>query len=133
VNQAESIVIQNSRDIVAARQQGRTLALELGFSLTEAILVATAISELSRNILLYARSGVIRLQRVEKAGRGGISIVAEDQGPGIQDLRRATTGGYSTSGGLGLGLPGVRRLMDEMDVRSEPDKGTIVTATKWLP
>jgi serine/threonine-protein kinase RsbT len=132
LNPAESVAIQNSRDIVAARQKGRTLALEIGFTPTEAILVATAISELSRNILLYARNGFIRLERVEKAGARGISIVAEDQGPGIQDLRRATTGGYSTSGGLGLGLPGVRRLMDEMEVRSEPDKGTIVTATKWL-
>jgi serine/threonine-protein kinase RsbT len=125
------VAIHTEIDIVAARQQGRTLARRLGFSTTEATLVATAISELARNIILYAERGSILVKLLEENGRRGILVVACDQGPGIADLRRAMTGGYSTSGGLGLGLCGVRRLVDDFDITSEVGRGTTVTVTKW--
>lgn len=133
MKEPESIDIRKPADIVAARQKGRDLALELGFTLTEATLVATAISELARNMLLYAKGGEIRLQVAQNSTQKGVTVVAKDSGPGIQDLRRALAGGFSTSGGLGLGLSGVRRLMNTMDVTTEPGKGTTVIATMWLP
>jgi serine/threonine-protein kinase RsbT len=117
--------------IVDARQQGRTMALSIGFSPGSATLVATAISELARNILLYAHRGEIVLQPVQRGGRRGLAVIGRDQGPGIADLERAMEDGYSTSGRLGLGLPGVRRLMDEFEISSRPGEGTIVKAVKW--
>lgn len=126
------VSIRSDADIVVARQKGRQLATELGFSTSDATLVATTISELARNIVTYARSGEIDLQTVENSKeQNGIQIVARDEGPGIRDLRQALLDGYSTSGSLGLGLPGVRRLMDEFDVSSELGKGTTVRVTKW--
>lgn len=125
------VPIASDLDIVAARQRGRLLALELGYSATEATLVATAISELARNIVLYARRGEIALVSANDRARRGIVIVARDEGPGIADVPRAITGGYTTSGGLGLGLPGVRRLMDEFEISSQPGKGTTVTVKSW--
>ena len=128
----ETVVpIRVDSDIVAARQQGRALASRVGFSSGEATLIATAISELSRNIVLYARRGEILVAAVENGSRRGVVVVARDEGPGISDVRRATAGGYSTSGGLGLGLAGVRRLMDEFDIVSDAGIGTTVTAKKW--
>jgi serine/threonine-protein kinase RsbT len=118
-------------DVVSARRQGRILAEQLGFSASEATLVATAISELARNIVLYAGTGEIVIERINGADRSGLSIVARDRGPGITDIKLAVGQGYSTSGGLGLGLPGVRRIMDEFDVESEPGHGTTVTVVKW--
>lgn len=103
----------------------------LGLSSTEATLVAAAISELARNIILYAKNGDIVLGLVEEGGKRGVAVVARDEGPGIPDVRRVMEGGYSTSGGLGLGLPGVRRLMDEFEIVSEPGKGTTVKVKKW--
>lgn len=128
----QTIGIVEAADIVSARQKGRDLAMELGFSFTEATLVATAISELARNMVLYAGGGEIRLGSAANGTERGIAVVAHDNGPGIPDVRRALLGGYSTSGGLGLGLSGVRRLMDEMDVLSDAGTGTTVTARKWL-
>lgn len=125
------VPIASDADIVVARQQGRALASLLGFSPTEATLVATAISELARNIILYAKDGEIVLGVVEKEGKRGIAVVASDLGPGIPDVRRAMAGGYSTSGGLGLGLPGVRRLMDDFEIASEVGRGTTVKVMKW--
>ena len=125
------VPIRSDQDIVAARQKGRQLAVSIGFSASEATLVATAISELARNIILYARRGEICLQLVEQSERRGIVVTAHDEGPGIQDIRRALQDGYSTSRSLGLGLPGVRRLMDEFDITSEVGKGTTVTVKKW--
>jgi serine/threonine-protein kinase RsbT len=98
---------------------------------TEATLVATAISELARNIILYAQRGAIVLKAVEHEARLGILVIAHDEGPGIADIPRAMTGGYSTSGGLGLGLCGVKRLVDEFEIASELGKGTTVTFKKW--
>lgn len=125
------VAISSDQDIVLARQKGRAMAIELGFSAGDATLIATAISELARNILSYARRGEITLKIVHASSRQGISIIASDSGPGIRDIRQAMRDGFSTSGSLGLGLPGVRRLMDEFEIVSEPRHGTIVTVTKW--
>jgi|SRR5215469_9072135 len=127
-----AILIRAVADIVTARQRGRELALQLGFSETEATLIATIISELARNIVLYAQKGEIVLEKSNSESRRGMTIVSRDSGPGIADLQRALVGGYSTSGGLGLGLCGVRRMVDEFDIDTGHDKGTTVTAKKWL-
>lgn len=123
--------IRTDGDIVTARRRGRTLAEQSGFSTTDQVLITTAISELARNILLYARGGMIALRRVDNHERSGIMVVATDQGPGIPDVEKAMEPGYSTSSSLGLGLPGVKRLMDEMSIETRAGQGTTVTATKW--
>jgi serine/threonine-protein kinase RsbT len=125
------VPIGRDADIVSARQRGRELAAQCGFSSTDLAVVATAISELARNIVRYAASGDIVLRLVNSSERRGIEVVAADDGPGIRDVTLAMQDGYSTSGSLGLGLPGVRRLMDEFDIASEPGKGTRVTVRKW--
>jgi len=126
-----SVSVETDLDIVGARQKGRELATEMGFSPGDATLVATAISELARNIILYAKRGQITLQAIAQSDTRGIAIVARDKGPGIPDLRQALQDGYSTSRSLGLGLPGVRRLMDEFEIESTVNRGTIVTVRKW--
>jgi serine/threonine-protein kinase RsbT len=132
VSQGEiRVAINSDQDIVVARQKGRALATELGFTSGDATLVATAISELARNIVSYARKGQISLQIVNGEDRQGLSIVASDNGPGIPDVRQALRDGFSTSGSLGLGLPGVRRLMDEFQITSVPGRGTTVAVKKW--
>src|SRR5258706_9132428 len=125
------IEIISDQDIVTARQRGRSLAQQLGFSNSNLTLIATAISELARNILLYARHGELTVAVVENNGTRGIVVVARDEGPGIPDVARAMEIGYSTSGSLGLGLPGVKRLMDEIEIVSESGRGTTVRAMKW--
>lgn len=127
------VPINSDQDIVGARQKGRTLAAELGFSAADATLIATAISELARNIVSYARRGEIQLQRIQNTVRQGIVVIASDQGPGIRDVAQALQDGFSTSGSLGLGLPGVRRLMDDFEIASIPGQGTTVTVRKWRP
>lgn len=127
----ELVPIRSDADIVAARQCARVMASELGFGATDLVLITTAVSELARNILLYARDGQIAVRRLQDNGRCGILIEALDRGPGIPNLELAMQGGYSTSGNLGLGLPGVRRLMDEMGIESKVGVGTKVTAKKW--
>ena len=128
---ASKVAIKSERDIVVARQKGRTMATDLGFSLGNATLIATAISELARNIISYAGSGEISMEVVRNSDRTGILIIASDRGPGIPDLPLALRDGFSTSGSLGIGLPGARRLLDEFAIDSEPGRGTIVTVTKW--
>lgn len=127
----EHIAIKADTDILAARQKGRAFGLQSGFSSIDITLLATAISELARNILLYAREGEIELRLLNEGGRRGVMIVARDSGPGIADIERALQEGYSTSGGFGLGLPGVKRIMDSFEIRSAPGKGTVVMAEKW--
>jgi serine/threonine-protein kinase RsbT len=124
--------INSDFDIITARQKGRELANGLGFGATDSTLIATAISELARNIVVYARKGEIVLQSIEHSDPAGILVVAFDEGPGIPDVGQALHDGYSTSGSLGLGLPGVRRLMDEFEISSEIGRGTTVTAKKWI-
>jgi serine/threonine-protein kinase RsbT len=125
------VAINSDQDIILARQKGRALAAELGFAASDATLIATAISELARNIVSYAHRGEIALKIVNGADRRGLSIVASDRGPGIPDIRQALRDGFSTSGSLGMGLPGVRRLMDEFEITSQPGRGTTVVVKKW--
>ena len=129
----EVIDVKNSDDIVAARQAGHQLARDLGFSLTDVTMIATAISEVARNITSYAGSGAIRVAVAERDGRIALVVRAEDEGPGIVDIERALEDGYSTGRGLGLGLPGARRLMDRLIVESTPGQGTVVEMWKWIP
>jgi serine/threonine-protein kinase RsbT len=126
------VPIQSETDIVSARQQGRALAAQLGFSGSEQALIATAISEVARNILLYARRGEITLAQAQEGGKKGLVVVAADNGPGIANIELAMQDGYSTSNGLGLGLPGAKRLMEEFSIVSEVGKGTTVTMKKWV-
>jgi len=123
--------VESDSDIVTARMRGRSMAVLLGFPAATATLVATAISELARNILLYAKRGEVVLTPIENGVKRGLVVEARDRGPGIQDVKVALQDGYSTSGRLGLGLPGVRRLMDEFEIRSQAGEGTIVTVKKW--
>ncbi|HEX4632883.1 MAG TPA: anti-sigma regulatory factor [Gemmatimonadales bacterium] len=122
--------IQADVDVVQTRQQGRSIAAEAGFSAGDQTVIAAAISEIARNILMYAKRGEIELRAVTTADRAGIVVIARDSGPGIKDISRAMQDGYSTSGGLGLGLPGAKRLMDEFEVLSNGN-GTTVTMKKW--
>lgn len=116
-----------------ARQRGRELATEIGFGSSDLALIATAISELARNIVLYAQKGEVVLSLIEDGGRKGIAVVAQDEGPGIPEIERAMQAGYSTSRSLGLGLPGVKRLMDDFHIVSEMGRGTTVTVRRWKP
>ena len=118
-------------DLVPARAQGRALALKLGFSRTDATLIATAISEIARNIVVHVGRGEVALKPVYEVERYGLVVIARDDGPGIADVDAALEHGSTSSGGLGLGLPGARRLMDEFRLDSERGKGTTVTMTKW--
>jgi serine/threonine-protein kinase RsbT len=127
------IRIDRDVDIVTARQKGRELAAEAGLTGSDLTVVATAISELARNILVYAECGEIELSLAQRDGRLGIMVVARDNGPGIPDVKRAMQDGFSTGKSLGLGLPGAKRLMDDFAIRSEPGKGTTVTVWKWAP
>lgn len=124
--------IQTSADIVVARQQGRALASQAGFSHSNLTIIATAISEVARNIVEYAKEGEVIITLINDASKKGVEIVAADQGPGIADVSTVMRDGYSTGKGLGIGLPGARRLMDEFEIASEIGKGTTVTMKKWV-
>ena len=126
------VKILNEWDIVAARQVGRNVAKELGFGTVDQARITTTISELARNIYLYAGQGQISIEKVYDNGKTGLRVIAEDNGPGISDIRRVMEDGYTTSGGLGAGLPGVKRLMDDFDIDSDVGKGTRIMSTKWL-
>ena len=125
------VPIASDEDMVKARAEGRALAARLGFSRTDATLVATAISEVARNIVVHADGGEIVMTPVYADSRYGLVVVARDRGPGIPDVEAAMEDGYGSSNGLGLGLPGARRLMDEFEVESEVGRGTTVTMKKW--
>ena len=126
------VLVETDRDIVTARQQGRVMAAQLGFSPGTATLIATAISELARNMLLYASHGEVTMRTIENNGSRGITVEARDDGPGIPQPQRALEDGYSTSGRLGLGLPGVKRLMDEFKLETSPGRGTRIVVHKWV-
>ena|SRR5690242_17664839 len=127
------VVISSAADIVTARLKGRTMAIELGFDGADLTLIATAISEVARNIIDHAQSGEIILSTNNHAGKRGLQILARDEGPGIKDVAKAMQYGYSTRKGLGVGLPGAKWLMDEFDIHTKVGKGTTVTMKKWLP
>ncbi len=126
-----AVVIKSDTDIVAAREQGRYLAERIGFTPVELTVIATAISEIARNIIEHAKSGEIVLSEYQNGVKHGIQITATDHGPGIPDVNRAMQDDYSTGKGLGLGLPGSKRLMDEFEIQSHVGQGTVVVMRKW--
>jgi serine/threonine-protein kinase RsbT len=132
IESEERIPIEVDGDVVVARQRARELAAGLELSSTDQTLLATAISEVARNITTYAQQGEVLLSLVRAPdGRRGIRVVARDEGPGIADLESAMQDGYTTGGGLGLGLPGARRLVDDFEIETVPGEGTTVTLVKW--
>ena len=126
------VEVRSTIDIVTARQQGRELAMELGFTGAEITLIAAAISEIARNILDHAKRGEVLLSFIHQGGHRGLQVVAQDQGPGIADISQAMQYGFSTRRGLGVGLPGAKWLMDDFEIESTIGKGTKVTMRKWL-
>jgi serine/threonine-protein kinase RsbT len=126
------VAISSAADIVIARQEGRALAMAIGFDGSDLTLIATAISEVARNIVDHAERGEILLESIQQGGKHGVLIVARDQGPGILNVSQAMQYGYSTRNGLGVGLPGAKWLMDEFEIDSKVGKGTTVTMKKWL-
>lgn len=126
------VKIKQEWDIVAVRQLGREIAKEAGFSAVDQARIATAISELARNIYLYTDGGLVTVERIENMEHQGISVIATDDGPGMDDVSRMLEDGYTTSRGLGAGLPGVKRLMDEFDMKSDAGNGTEVKAIKRI-
>lgn len=127
-----SVAVSSEGDVVLARQTGRTLATRLGFAGSDPMFVATAISEIARNIIVHGSRGEIVLRTVERDGRIGVEVIATDVGPGIADIPRAMQEGFSTIKSLGLGLPGARRLMDEFEITSTVGRGTRIVMKKWL-
>jgi serine/threonine-protein kinase RsbT len=125
------VAIRTDADVVTARQEARTMGSDLGFSSTDLTLLATAISEIARNITTYAGEGEVALRALNSGGRNGIEVIATDNGPGIADVELAMQDGFTTGSGLGLGLPGTRRLVDEFDIETEPGVGTKVRLVKW--
>ncbi|MGE7022719.1 anti-sigma regulatory factor [Solibacillus cecembensis] len=132
MNSKSTVEIITEWDIVVARQLGRNEAKIIGFGTVEQARITTAISELARNIYLYASAGEIVIERIEENEKYGIRITAIDKGPGIDNVRKVMEDGYSTSGGLGAGLPGVKRLMDGMEIQTTVGKGTIIKIEKWI-
>jgi serine/threonine-protein kinase RsbT len=125
------VSIDSDADLVAARAEARAMAERLGFPRPDPTLIATAISEVARNIVVHVGSGEIVLRPFQDSDRYGLVVIASDEGPGIRDLEAALRDEYSGRGGLGLGLPGARRLMDDFEVVSDTDTGTVVTMRKW--
>jgi serine/threonine-protein kinase RsbT len=125
------VPITTDADLVTARAEGRAMAAQLGFRRPDPTLIATAISELARNIVVHAGRGEIVLRPLHEDERKGLAVIARDAGPGIRDIEAALGDEYSARGGLGMGLSGARRLMDEFHIASSPDEGTTVTLKKW--
>ena len=127
------VAIERDDDVVVARSEARQLGTELGFGATDLTLLATAISEIARNITAYAGRGEVIIRPCRAGGREGVEVVARDEGPGIPDVEKALRDGFTTGRGLGLGLPGARRLVDEFEIDTEVGRGTTVTMVKWRP
>lgn len=132
MNLRSSVDIITELDIVAARRLGRNEAKKVGFETVDQARIATAISELARNIYLYAGKGNIEIHRITEGNLKGLLVIASDQGQGISDVRKVLEDGHTTSGGLGAGLPGVKRLMDDFRIETVIGEGTTISATKWL-
>jgi serine/threonine-protein kinase RsbT len=124
-------VIRSDLDIVVARTRARDAAKAMGFGAIDQARIATAVSELARNIFLYAGTGEVIVRQIERNARKGIEIVCDDQGPGIPNIDLVMQDGYSTSRGMGMGLPGAKRLMDEFQIKSQENVGTTITCRKW--
>ncbi|MCL0035810.1 anti-sigma regulatory factor [Dehalococcoidia bacterium] len=131
MSEEKSISIKDEYDIVSARSVGKQMAAEIGLGIVDQSRIATAVSELARNIVLYAGTGAVTFRRLNDGGRSGLEIVASDSGPGIADIELAMQDGYTSGNGLGVGLPGTKRLMDEFEIKSEVGKGTRVMIRKW--
>jgi len=129
--QGKAAVIRSDLDIVIARTLARDTAKMLGFGAIDQARIATAVSELARNIFLYAGTGTVTVREIERPGRKGLEVICEDQGPGIANIDLVMRDGYSTSRGMGMGLPGAKRLMDEFDIRSQEGAGTTIICRKW--
>jgi serine/threonine-protein kinase RsbT len=127
----ETLSIKSSDDVVRVRQQARTRAVEIGLGLVDQTKIVTAASELARNTVDYGGGGTVRMQILQDGGRKGLRLIFEDRGPGIADIELALKDGYSTGGGLGLGLSGAKRLSSEFAIESKPGEGTRVTITRW--
>ena len=127
----DTLPIRSTSDVVAVRRVVRQFAIDLGFSLVEQTKIVTAASEITRNTLEYGGGGVVSIEALQSGLRYGLKMVFEDEGPGIPDIDRALSDGYSTGKGLGLGLGGTKRLVTEFQIRSEIDKGTSITIIKW--
>ena len=130
VRKTETLPVRSDEDIVRVRQAARAWAVEIGLSLVDQTKIVTAASELARNTMIYGGGGTVRLDQLEEARRG-LRLIFEDRGPGIADLNLALTDGYTTGGGLGLGLSGAKRLSNEFEIESKPGEGTRVTITRW--
>ena len=130
-HQNERIEVSSDQDVVRVRQLVRTVAVSVKLSLVDQTKLVTAASELARNTLVYGGGGTVEISRVDNGRRQGIRILFTDRGPGIEDLELALTDGYTTGGGLGLGLSGARRLVDEFDIDTAVGRGTSITVTKW--
>ena len=127
----QRLTVASDQDVVRVRQLVRTVAVAVKLSLVDQTKLVTAASELARNTLVYGGGGTVEVDRVDNGRRAGIRIAFVDSGPGIADVNLALTDGYTTGGGLGLGLSGARRLVDEFHIDTEPGRGTSITVTKW--
>ncbi|MGI9861254.1 anti-sigma regulatory factor [Moorella naiadis] len=127
----QTLPITSEYDIITARQAARELARQIGFNTVDQVRIATAVSELTRNVILYAGSGKVDIEAVAEGERQGIVITVSDRGPGIADIEQALRDGYSTSNGLGAGLSGAKRLMDTFDIESRAGRGTTIRIGKW--
>ena len=125
------VAIRTDADVVTARQEARAMGVELGFTSTDLTLLATAISEVARNVTTYAGEGDVELRVVHERGRAGIEVVCRDEGPGIANVELAMQDGYTTGNGLGLGLPATRRLVDEFELETASGQGTRIRLVKW--
>jgi len=132
LNDEICVPIKSAADIVVARQKGRALAVQMGFSGSDPTVIAAAISEVARNIVNHAVQGEVILSGIHESSRLGIQVVARDEGPGIADIEQAMQYGYSSGKGMGVGLPGAKWLMDEFEIESKIGNGTKVTMKKWL-
>lgn len=130
--EANRINIAENDDLVRARARVRDVAIEMGFSHIDQVRLVTAVSELARNIVRYADAGFMEIRKIVISGRRGLQVTFEDRGRGIEDIELAMTDGYTSGRGLGKGLPGSRRLVDDFEIQSEVGKGTTVVITKWL-
>jgi serine/threonine-protein kinase RsbT len=131
VAKGESLPLLSQQDIVGARQAIRKAAQQIGLSIVDQTKIVTAASELARNAVVYGGGGLLEWELVAENGRQGLRLTISDQGPGIEDLSLAMKDGWTSGGGLGLGLPGAKRLVNEFIINTSPDSGTKVIVTRW--
>ena len=131
VSKSDSVPLRTEHDVVLARQTVRRLAQELAFSLVDQTKIVTAASELARNALIYGKGGTMRWEQLLDGLRRGLRLTFDDQGPGIPDLEKAMTDGWTSGSGLGMGLSGAKRLVNDFSIESAPGKGTRVTIARW--